>query len=136
MNDEKQQFSTRLADAMRAAGYEARPSVLENQFNSRYWGKPVTYQAARRWLIGLSIPEQDKLQVLSDWLDVDSHMLRFGNQPSRRVREKRGSSLDRLTTRDQDMLDAYLTLSLPRQKLVRDLIEELSTRGASNRGDA
>nr|WP_202922392.1 hypothetical protein [Sinimarinibacterium sp. NLF-5-8] len=31
-----------------------------------------------RWLKGRSIPEQDKLQVLAQWLSVDPQTLRFG----------------------------------------------------------
>jgi transcriptional regulator with XRE-family HTH domain len=66
--DEKLEFANRLANAMLNAGYEARASVLEPQFNTRYWGKPVTYQAVTRWLKGEAIPSQDKLQVLAEWL--------------------------------------------------------------------
>ena len=88
--NEKQQFAGRLRAAMVAAGYEPRPSVLEAHFNSRYWGRSVTYQAVRRWLIGLSIPEQEKLQVLADWLGVEPHVLRFGHAAGRlRISEPR-----------------------------------------------
>ena len=76
--NEKTMFAERLIAALKAAGYEARPSVLEREFNLRYWGKPITFQAVRRWLRGDSIPSQDKLQVLARWLLVDPHYLRYG----------------------------------------------------------
>jgi hypothetical protein len=36
--DEKAEFAARLKQAMLDAGYEPRPSVIEREFNQRYWG--------------------------------------------------------------------------------------------------
>ena len=33
---------------MAAAGYEAKPAVLEREFNMRHWGKPMTLHGVRR----------------------------------------------------------------------------------------
>jgi hypothetical protein len=49
--DEKPEFAERLKAAMAAAGHEPRPAVLEKQFNSRYPGRSVTFQAVRGCLI-------------------------------------------------------------------------------------
>ncbi|MBA4002603.1 MAG: DNA-binding protein, partial [Delftia sp.] len=38
MQDAKQRFAQKLRDSMQAQGYEARPAVLEHEFNSRFWG--------------------------------------------------------------------------------------------------
>ncbi|MEX8496372.1 MAG: XRE family transcriptional regulator, partial [Leptothrix ochracea] len=35
--NEKLEFAERLREAMTRAGYAARPSVLEREFNTRYW---------------------------------------------------------------------------------------------------
>lgn len=121
--DEKKRFAERLTAAMEAAGFEPRPAVLEKQFNSRYWGPPVTYQAARRWLLGLSLPEQDKLQVIADWLHVDPHALRFGTPAERRLNDPRRHWADSLSRDDRMMVEAFLKLSQEQQRLVRDLIE-------------
>lgn len=121
--DEKKQFAQRLAAAMTAAGYEPRPVVLETQFNSRYWGKAVTYQGARRWLLGMSIPEQDKLQVLADWLSVEPHVLRFGARASGKARKSTPAGIP---LRDRELLDAYHALSPARQQLVHELVDALS----------
>ncbi|WP_295036305.1 transcriptional regulator [Salinicola sp.] len=73
-------FALRLKAALTAAGYEPRPSVLEREFNLRYWGAPVTFQGVRRWLRGDSIPSQDKLQVLAGWLGIEPQVLRYGER--------------------------------------------------------
>jgi len=44
-NSLKAEFAQRLRAAMVAAGYEAKPSVLEREFNQRYWGRAVTHLA-------------------------------------------------------------------------------------------
>lgn len=49
-------FSQRLQNSMTSGGYEVRPVVLEREFNQRYWGKPVSVQAVRRWLYGEAFP--------------------------------------------------------------------------------
>ena len=48
MQDAKQRFAQKLRNAMLAAGYEAKPSVLEREFNIRHWGKPMTLHGVRR----------------------------------------------------------------------------------------
>ncbi|MEE7561217.1 transcriptional regulator, partial [Xanthomonas sp. Kuri4-2] len=87
MSDERQQFSRRLGDAMRAAGYEPRPAVLFRLFNTRYAGRSVSFQSASRWLGGRSIPEQDKLQVLAELFGIEPQRLRYGS--GQRVAEPR-----------------------------------------------
>ena len=87
--DEKTEFSQRLRKAIEDAGYPVRPTVLEREFNTRYWGRSdVTVQAVRRWLRGEAIPSQEKLQVLAEWLKIEPHALRFGKQPTKSVRTK------------------------------------------------
>ncbi len=47
-------------------------SVFANQFNLRAYGtKTITRETARKWLLGLAVPEIDKLVVLIEWLDLD-----------------------------------------------------------------
>jgi hypothetical protein len=125
---EKKQFAERLRAAMVAAGYEPRPNVLEAHFNSRYWGRSVTYQAARHWLIGLSIPEQEKLQVIADWLGVEPHALRYGRPgKTNKGSEPKSSWLANLRPQDREAIDAFLMLPVERRKLVRELIAMLAS---------
>ena len=120
--DEKQEFASRLATAMRDAGYEPRPSVLEAQFNTRYMGRPVTCQAVTRWLKGEAIPAQDKLQVLADWLQVEPHILRFGGQPLLSIREKKKRWDAALSGPEREVLEAFINLPAEQKKIVRSVI--------------
>ena len=61
-------FAQRLREAMIRAGYEPRPAVLEREFNQRYWGRPMTLHGVRRWLQGETLPTQNKLLTLAEWL--------------------------------------------------------------------
>lgn len=124
--DEKKKFSERLHEAMIAAGYEPRPNVLEKHFNALYWGRSVTYQGARRWLIGLSIPEQDKLQVLADWLGVEPHYLRFGvTSPQRAGQAATHQECVAVCVEDQAAINIYLSLPEPLRRHLRALIAAL-----------
>ena len=69
-DDEKILFAKRLITAMQTQGYEAKPSVLEREFNLRHNGKPVTFAGVSKWLKGTAMPSADKLLTLSKWLDV------------------------------------------------------------------
>ena len=124
--DARARFAERLKAAMTSAGYEARPSVLEKEFNSRWWGTGVSFQAARRWLKGMSLPEQDKLQVISEWLGVHPQVLRFGEEAGRDVLQKSASAAPALAPQDRAMIDALLALPTARRKLVGELIRALA----------
>lgn len=120
--DEKHAFAERLTAAMRSAGYEARPSVLEAQFNTRYWGKSVTYQAVTRWLRGEAIPSQEKLQVLADWLNIEPHILRFGEGPIQAIQAKRQRWDEGIGYQEREVFEAFLNLSAAQKKAVREII--------------
>lgn len=124
--DEKLEFAKRLAAAMRATGYEARPSVLEAQFNTRYWGRPVTYQAVTRWLKGEAIPAQDKLQILADWLNIEPHVLRFGEGPIKAIQAKRKRWDEGIGYQEREVFEAFLSLSAAQKKAVREIIMGLA----------
>jgi transcriptional regulator with XRE-family HTH domain len=119
---EKTEFAERLRDAMTRAGHAARPSVLEREFNTRYWGKSVTLQAVSRWLNGQAIPSQDKLQVLAEWLKVEPQVLRFGEGVAKSVHEYRQRWDEKLTYLERETVDAYLQLPAPQRKVVREVI--------------
>ena len=124
---EKALFAERLKAAMVASGHEPRPSVLEKHFNSLYWGRSVTFQAARSWLTGRAIPEQDKLQVLAEWLRVNPQALRFGEKSVPREAAKTFIAAEPLSPQDRAAIDALLALPPARRKLVGELIRALTT---------
>lgn len=120
--DQATEFSQRLKEAMTAAGYLVRPIVLEREFNTRYWGRPVTVQAVRRWLRGEAIPSQEKLQVLADWLNIEPHILRFGEEPMKAVREKRKRWDEGIGYQEREVFEAFLSLPAAQRKAVREII--------------
>ncbi len=126
MSDEREEFSKRLAAAMRAAGEEPRPSVLFRQFNSTYSGRSVSFQTASRWLTGKSIPEQDKLQVVAALYGMLPQTLRYGDKASGKISERRAAWPDALNAVDRATFDAYLALPAERRRLARDLIQALA----------
>ena len=121
--DEKAEFSQRLRKAIEDAGYPVRPIVLEREFNTRYWGQSITVQAVRRWLRGEAIPSQEKLQVLADWLKVEPHVLRFGEQAVKSIRAKQKKWDNGIGYHEREVFEAYLALPVPQRKIVREVIQ-------------
>lgn len=119
---EKADFGTRLCEAMQARGVPLRPSVLEREFNRRYWGRAVTLQAARRWMRGEAIPAQDKLQVLAEWLKVEPQVLRFGADAINAVRNAQ-QRWDDLSYTERATLNAFLRLPIEQRRVVQQVIE-------------
>jgi hypothetical protein len=124
--NEKLEFSERLKNAMREAGYEPRPGILEKEFNTRYWGRSVTFQAVSRWLKGLSIPEQDKLQVLAEWLQIEPQILRFGGEATISVQEKKKRWDTAITGPEREVLEAFINLPAEKKKVAREVILALA----------
>ncbi len=75
---ETEAFAQRLKQALAGSGVRASPTIVANEFNTRYWGRSITPHTARNWLLGKAMPTQDKLRVLADWLQVSPDELRFG----------------------------------------------------------
>ena len=121
--NEKLEFAERLRNAMLACGYEARPTVLEKGFNTRYWGRSVTVQAVTRWLRGEAIPSQEKLQALAEWLKIEPHALRFGEQAAESIRAKRQQWDEALDYQERETIERYLNLPVAQRKVVREVIE-------------
>ena len=122
MENAKTQFADRLREAMRAAGYEPRPVVLEREFNTRYWGKPMTLHGVRRWLRGETLPTQEKLLVLAEWLGVQPQQLRFGSEVVKRVQQRRARWDEGVGYQDRDIFEAFLKLPVPQRRLIREVI--------------
>ena len=122
---ESQAFAQRLRLALEVCGVRLSPSVVANEFNLRYWGRSITLHTARNWLMGNSIPTQDKLRVLADWLQVSPDELRFGRLGGTHAVHEADASLESLNMADREMLNRYLALSIAERKIVRDVVEAL-----------
>jgi hypothetical protein len=130
--DEKAQFAERLKAAIVAAGYQPRPSVIEREFNQRYWGKSISFQAARQWLRGDAVPQQDKLQVLAEWLKVEPQVLRFGEAVALSVQEKKATWDAAISGPEREVLETYLSLPAAERKTIRDVILAFANQKKAN----
>ena len=122
MENAKAQFAERLREAMKAAGYEAKPAVLEREFNTRYWGRAMTLHGVRRWLRGETLPSQEKLLVLAEWLGVPPQQLRYGSEVTQRVQLRRARWDSGIGYEERDLFEAFLKLPVPQRKVIRDVI--------------
>ena len=72
-NDVKDQFARLLKEALSSHfGKMPAVAVVTREFNLRAHGvEPVTQESVRRWLKGISMPEERKLRILTTWLKLD-----------------------------------------------------------------
>lgn len=80
-NPVKNKFSALIRERLTET-YGRLPSAafVAQEFNLRARTcEPVTQEAARRWLKGISMPEEEKLQILIDWLKLDISACFMGN---------------------------------------------------------
>lgn len=107
---------------MVASGYEPKPAVLEREFNTRHWGKPMSLHGVRRWLLGETMPDYRKLETLAKWLAVPVQELGFGSTAVHRVEERRARWDSGIGYQDRDIFEAFLKLPVPQRKLIREII--------------
>jgi transcriptional regulator with XRE-family HTH domain len=119
---ERDAFSQRLAKALKEAKIEVgSPTVFAREFNRRYTGKPVSTHAARKWLMGESIPTQDKLRLLAAWLGVSAEWLRFGEGGSA---DKQIAQSDRAhyNSPDIELIGNINLLTTEHKQVVREVV--------------
>jgi transcriptional regulator with XRE-family HTH domain len=117
--DERMQFSERLQQALRSAEYSPdSPTQLAREFNTRFTGQPVTVHAARKWLMGESIPTQEKLRSLAKWLNVTAEWLRFGTASA-------NNSNSSLNSSDAKIIASLRQLNEENRQLVFEFIRLL-----------
>lgn len=131
ISEERNEFAGRLQSALRQARQPAdSPTALARGFNSRFQGRAITVHAARKWLMAESIPTQDKLRTLAQWLQVPAEWLRFGGLRSSESREI-GSPVDNtldtmlaaMSREDVKLVEALQALEANERRLVRELVQ-------------
>jgi hypothetical protein len=123
---ETEAFANRLKQALDSSGVRISPTVVANEFNLRHWGRSITTHTARNWLLGKTIPTQDKLRVLADWLQVSPDELRFGRSVGAVMTPEASTDPATLCMADREMLSRYLSLDVKDRKTVRDVVTALS----------
>ena len=76
--------------------------------------------------MGKSISTQDKLRVLTDWLQVSPYELRFGRALGLAKSVASTADLNALSMTDREMLSRYLALSVDARNTVRDVVTALA----------
>jgi transcriptional regulator with XRE-family HTH domain len=122
MSKLKENFAIRLRDAMIAKGLEPRPAVLERQFNLHYTGNPMTLHGVRRWLRGETLPPQDKLIALAEWLRIPPDELRYGAEIKAEIKQARQRWDEAINYQEREVFEAFLNLPAPQRKIVREVI--------------
>ena len=124
--NETEAFAERLRRALDGCGVRQSPTLVANEFNLRYWGRSITPHTARNWLLGKSIPTQDKLRVLADWLQVSPDELRFGRSGGAVKAAVATVDPASLSMADREMVSRYLGLDVNDRKTVREVVTALS----------
>jgi len=135
MDNAKQEFAQRLREAMVTAGYEPRAAVLEREFNTRHWGKPMTLHGVRRWLVGETIPGHKKLATLAQWLQVPVQQLGWGQAEAPQVQERQAPWHTALGYQDRELFDLYLRLPVPKRRLAREVILAIAKAHAAEEAE-
>ena len=127
---ENGKFADRFRAALKDAGVRVSATVVANEFNLRYWGEGISSHAARNWLMGVSIPKQDKLLVLSKWLKISPEGLLFGTPPPRPTDET--AKDEKINLVDQQLISRYFTLQPEHRRVIREVVEGLAALSTKN----
>lgn len=128
---ERKEFALRLQSALRQARQSPEsPTALARGFNSRFPGRAITVHAARKWLLAESIPTQDKLRTLAQWLQVPAEWLRFGTQITMDGGQRDApvdtgmqSLLAAMSREDLKLVEELHALEAEERHLVREIVQ-------------
>ncbi len=121
---ENQKFAARLATAIDSKGLKQSPTSIANLFNSKYEGRPITPHTARNWLLGKSLPTQEKLVLLAELLDTSPEQLRFGRSSEKTLISDFDGAEIEVANVDQQFFRRYLALTETQRRVVRDVVGE------------
>ncbi len=74
------------------------------------------------WLNSKSIPAQDKIQVLAEWLKIEPEVLRFGEAVRQSVQQHRKRWDEGVGFLERETFDAFFKLPAPQRKIIREVI--------------
>ncbi len=123
---EKALFAERLGLAINNKGIKQSPTVLCNLFNSSWSGRSITAHTARNWILGVAMPQQDKLVCLAKLLDTSPGQLRYGRSSEKTMVLSDGNLESEISNTDQEFFVRYLKLDEARKRLARDVVMEFS----------
>lgn len=119
----KNEFAARLVQCLQQTGRSTSPTHLAAEFNAYFSGTSVHMHACRKWLLGESIPTQEKLVVLAQMLGVTAEWLRYGVKGKQAMEVSSAPYL--VSRRDASLLSSYQRLNARDQQVVVSLIKTL-----------
>jgi transcriptional regulator with XRE-family HTH domain len=124
---EKAAFSRRLKTALARLQPPGRTGVawLAREFNQRYGGKAISVHAARKWLLGESIPSHDKLLTLAGWLRVSAEWLLYGEGEMAGVSAVQQNPAHYAVV-DMDFFREFNALNREHRDIVREMVAVLA----------
>jgi transcriptional regulator with XRE-family HTH domain len=116
---ERALFAERLVQALTAAGVDTGATALQRAFNEHSQQPPITVHAARKWLMGESIPTHERLKALATLAGVSASWLRFGE-----IIEDRASKL--LSAQEQLLIKNYRRIGREEQRHISAIVSSMS----------
>ena len=132
---EKALFAERLGLAINNKGIKQSPTVLCNLFNSSWSGRSITPHTARNWILGVAMPQQDKLVCLAKLLDTSPGQLRYGRASEKTMVLSDGNLESEISNTDQEFFVRYLKLDEARKRLARDVVMEFSKSNSNSKSN-
>lgn len=123
----KEVFSKLLCmELVRHYGRMPSASVVARDFNLRCTQdvKPITNETARRWIKGITLPELVRLNVLSNWINID-----IGNlQKSDSTSNLSATPPPKRDEDDEALLKIYKKLDLRDKRMIQELMRSLAKK--------
>ena len=119
--EERAEFSARLILALEQTNKSTRIVDVWREFNALNSHAPVSHAATRKWVLGQSLPTQEKLRTLADWLGVSVAWLRFGDDTG----DKKARSL---SAQEQALVTEYRKLARLEKIHLLELIRAMAAR--------
>jgi len=120
-------FSQRLSQLLLSNNFSLSPTKLARKFNLRWRGTPVTPNAARKWILGESIPTLDKIDVLANLLGTNSQWLRWGDKNPNQINTMgRTESIHTIALEpnlEKSLIQDFRLLNTANQRVIFNLIE-------------
>ena len=111
-------FADRVTAALAACNMPASATALQREFNARNPEIAVSVHAARKWLMGESIPTQARLRALADILRVSATWLRFDEEAAASVNKP-------LSAQENMLIQHFRQLSVAQRKHVLALVQSV-----------
>jgi transcriptional regulator with XRE-family HTH domain len=132
--DERNAFAKRLRQALKRSPKKVDTAAeLALQFNLRHPAEPITQQAAQKWLTGQARPTLDKVETLSEWLNVPAQWLLYGrgeqrSQATPGKKGQKGKSAAPIQPTEEELKLLARIRSMPehRRNLVLEIVEQFA----------